>query len=91
MAMVRRYAPARTALEFHYTPNHGSWLHIAESELSVLSKPCLHRRIATLETLRHETKAWEHEGNAKQIGVDWRYTTEDARMKLKRLDPQYQG
>jgi DDE superfamily endonuclease len=78
-------------LELHYTPKHGSWLNLAEIELSVLSKPCLHRRIADLETLRHETKAWEQERNAKQTGVDWRFTTEDARMKLKRLYPQYQG
>jgi hypothetical protein len=78
-------------LEFHYTPKHGSWLNIAEIELSVLSKQCLYRRIADLETLRHETKAWEQERNAKQTGVDWRFTTEDARIKLKRLYPQYQG
>jgi hypothetical protein len=78
-------------LEFHYTPKHGSWLNIAEIELSVLSKQCLHRRIADLAMLRHETKAWEQERNAKQSGVDWRFTTADARIKLKRFYPQYQG
>jgi len=78
-------------LEFHYTPKHGSWLNIAEIELSVLSKQCLHRRIADLETLRHETQAGEQERNANQTGVDWRFTTEEARIKLKRLYPQYQG
>jgi DDE superfamily endonuclease len=78
-------------LELHHTPKHGSWLNIAEIELSVLSKQCLHRRIADLATLRHETKAWEHERNAKQTGVDWQFTTEDARIRLKRLYPQYQG
>jgi hypothetical protein len=78
-------------LELHHTPKHGSWLNIAEIELSVLSKQCLHRRIAALGTLRHEIKAWEHERNAKQTGVDWHFTTEDARIRLKRLYPQYQG
>jgi hypothetical protein len=78
-------------LELHYTPKHGSWLNIAEIELSVLTKQCLDQRIADLETLRHETKAWEHERNAKQTGVDWQFTTEDARIRLKRLYPQYQG
>ena len=78
-------------LELHYTPKHGSWLNIAEIELSVLSKQCLDRRIADLEILRQETQAWEHERNAKQTGVDWQFTTEDARIRLKRLYPQYQG
>ena len=78
-------------LELHHTPKHGSWLNIAEIELSVLSKQCLNRRIAELETLRHETKAWERERNAQQTGVDWQFTTEDARIRLKRLYPQYQG
>jgi hypothetical protein len=77
-------------LEIHDTPKHGSWLHSAEIELSVLTKQCLHRRIAAIDTLRQETKAWEHERNAKQTGVDWQFTTEDARMRLKRLYPQYQ-
>jgi hypothetical protein len=77
-------------LEIHYTPKHGSWLNIAEIELSVLTKQCLNRRIATIEMLQQETKAWEHERNAKQTGVDWQFTTEDARIRLKRLYPQYQ-
>jgi hypothetical protein len=57
----------------------------------VLSKQYLDRRMADLETVRHETKAWEHERNAQQTGVDWQFTTEDARIRLKRLYPQYQG
>jgi hypothetical protein len=77
-------------LEIHDTPKHGSWLHIAEIELSVLTKQCLHRRIAAIDTLRQETKAWEHARNAKQTGVDWQFTTENARIRLKRLYPQYQ-
>jgi DDE superfamily endonuclease len=77
-------------LEIHYTPKHGSWLNIAEIELSVRTKQCLDRRIAAIETLQQETKVWEHERNAKQTGVDWQFTTEDARIRLKRLYPQYQ-
>jgi hypothetical protein len=77
-------------LEIHYTPKHGSWLNIAAIALSILTKQCLDRRIAALETLQQETKAWEHERNAKQTGVDWHFTTEEARIRLKRLYPQYQ-
>jgi hypothetical protein len=77
-------------LELHYTPKHGSWLNMAEIERSVLTKQCLDRRIPAIETLRQETKAWEHERNTKQTGVDWQFTTEDARIRLKRLYPQYQ-
>ena len=77
-------------LEVHYTPKHGSWLHIAEIELSVLTKQWLDRRIAEIETLRQETKAWEHERHAQQAGVDWQFTAADARSRLKRLSPQYQ-
>jgi hypothetical protein len=84
---ARRLAPR---LAIHYTPKHGSWLHIAESELRVLTQPCLDRRIAEIEMLRQATKAWEHARNAKQTGVDWQLTTDDARMRLKRLYPQYQ-
>jgi DDE superfamily endonuclease len=78
-------------LELHHTPKHGSWLNIAEIELSVLSKQCLDRRMADLETVRHETKAWERKRNTQQTGVDWQFTTEEARIRLKRLYPQYQG
>ena len=78
-------------LEIHYTPKHGSWLNIAEIELSVLTKQCLDRRIPAIETLRQETQAWEHERNSKQTSVDWHFTTEDARIRLKRLYPQYQN
>ena len=78
-------------LEVHSTPKHGSWLHIAEIAWSVRTKQCLKRRIAASETLRQETKAWEHDRNAKQTGVDWHCTTENARIRLTRLYPQYQG
>ena len=76
-------------LEIHHTPKHGSWLNIAECELSVLAGQCLNRRLGNLETLRRETAAWQRERNAAQTGVDWRFTTEDARIKLKHLYPQF--
>jgi len=74
-------------LEIHYTPKHGSWLDIAEIELSVFTKQCLARRIADIETLRREAKAWAARRNAQQTGVDWHFTTADVRVKLKRLYP----
>jgi hypothetical protein len=77
-------------LEIHHTPKHGSWLNIAEIELSVLTKQCLDRRIPDMETLQAETKAWEQDRNARQKGVDWQFTTQDARIKLKHLYPQIQ-
>jgi hypothetical protein len=75
-------------LEIHYTPKHGSWLDIAEIELSVFTKQCLTRRISEIETLRREAKAWATRRNKEQTGVDWQFTNEDARTKLKRLYPQ---
>jgi hypothetical protein len=76
-------------LEIHYTPKHGSWLDMAEIELSVLARQCLDRRISDKATLVHEVKHWERERNANQNRVDWHFTTEDARTKLKRLYPVY--
>ncbi len=78
-------------LEIHHTPKHGSWLNIAEIELSTLSMQCLDRRIPDIDTLRYETKRWEQNRNTSQKGVDWQFTTRDARIKLKRLYPQYQN
>ena len=77
-------------LEIHYTPKHGSWLNVAEIELSVFTKQCLDRRIPDMSTLQQEAKAWYRKRNANQKGVDWQFTTEDARVKLKRLYPQIQ-
>ena len=74
-------------LEIHSTPKHGSWLNMAEIELSVLSRQCLDRRIPDTPTLEEEVAVWEHERNAKGATVDWRFTTADARIKLKRLYP----
>ncbi len=77
-------------LEIHYTPKHGSWLNMAEIELSVLAGQCLDRRIGSDEELRREVSAWEEERNERQVGVDWQFTTADARIKLRRLYPVIQ-
>lgn len=74
-------------LEIHYTPKHGSWLNMAEIEFSILSKQCLNRRIPDQETLIREVAAWEDERNAQPTPMKWRFTTKDARIKLKRLYP----
>ena len=74
-------------LEFHYTPKHGSWLNMAEIELSVLQRQCLARRIADESTLVHEIAVWEKQRNEKQATIDWRFSVTDAREKLKRLYP----
>ena len=73
--------------EWHYTPKHGSWLNMAEFELSVLSGQCLDRRIPDKQTLTEEVAAWEYARNKKHVKADWQFTTADARVKLKRLYP----
>ncbi len=73
-------------LEIHYTPKHASWLDMAEIELSVLSRQCLDRRIPDKDTLVREVTAWMHDRNVQQSTTDWRFTTPDARIKLKRLN-----
>ena len=78
-------------LEIHYTPKHGSWLNMAEIELSVLGRQCLSRRIPDQDALRHEVAAWQTQRNATARTVDWRFTTKDARIKLKKLYPSFQG
>ncbi len=75
-------------LEIHYTPKHGSWLNMAEIELSVLARQRLDRRIPDKDALRLETIAWEEERNAMESAIDWRLTTADARIKLKHLYPE---
>jgi hypothetical protein len=77
-------------LEIHYTPKHGSWLNVAEIELSVLNRQCLNRRIESMAGLRREVAAWEAARNEKQVGVRWQFTTADARVKLRRLYPVIQ-
>jgi hypothetical protein len=77
-------------LEIHYTPKHGSWLNIAECELSVLARQCLRTRTPSLPALARKVTPWARDRNARQRGVDWQFTTENARIKLKRLYPQVQ-
>lgn len=78
-------------LEFHYTPKHGSWLNMAEIELSVLTRQCLDRRIRDQQILKQEIAAWEQQRNNLGNRADWRFTTADARIKLKRLYPSIQN
>lgn len=75
-------------LEIHYTPKHGSWLNVAEIELSVLKRQCLPERIAELALMRKVTGAWNENRNARQTKVNWQFTCADARIKLKRLYPK---
>lgn len=76
--------------EWHYTPKHGSWLNIAEMELSVLARQCLDRRIPDMAALHREVDAWQKKRNAAVVKVDWQFTTTDARIKLKKLYPTIQ-
>jgi hypothetical protein len=78
-------------LELHDTPKHGSWLNMAEIELAVLAEQCLDRRLADRATLEREVPAWQTARNATGRGVDWRFTSEDAPIKLKHLYPAIQG
>lgn len=78
-------------LEIHYTPKHGSWLNIAEIELSAMTKQCLGRRIPSLMDLNLELQEWEIERNKLQKWVEWQFTTDDARIKLRRLYPQFKS
>ncbi len=78
-------------LEFHFTPKHGSWLNMAEIELSVLSRQCLDRRIPDEATLKREIKAYENRRNAAKATINWRFTSGDARLKLHRLYPSISG
>jgi hypothetical protein len=77
-------------LEIHYTPKHGSWLNMAEIELSVLAGQCLDQRIESMDRLRREVEAWELVRNERQVGVHWQFTTADARIKLRKLYPVIQ-
>jgi hypothetical protein len=78
-------------LEIHYTPKHGSWLNMAEIELSVLQRQCLDRRLGDRVTLEQEVAAWVAARNGTAVRIDWRFTTADARIKLKRLYPVIQA
>jgi hypothetical protein len=91
-SLYEKFQPAEarrllSRLEIHYTPKHASWLNIAEIELRVLSGQCLNRRIPDKQTLKKEVHAWQKQRNFLAAKVDWQFTTEDARIKLKRLYP----
>lgn len=93
-ALYELYNPERAKaildkIEFVFTPKHGSWLNMAECELSVLSKQCLNRRIADKQSLISETQIWEQQRNQKQVVTNWQFTNKQARIKLKRLYPTY--
>lgn len=90
--LYEAFDPARARriarkLEWHYTPKHGSWLNVAECELAALSAQCLDRRIGSIGHLRTLVAAWEEERNERRVGVNWRFTTADARIKLRSLYP----
>jgi transposase len=92
-ALYETFVPAEARrlcerLEVHYTPKHGSWLNMAEIELSVLARQCLDRRIPDCEALAGEVGAWEAERNAAESSIDWRFTSDEARIKLKHLYPE---
>jgi hypothetical protein len=92
-SLYQAFAPAEALriaqkLELVHTPKHGSWLNVAECELSALTRQCLGRRIAERETVATQAAAWSRQRNEVQIGVNWHFTTEDARTRLKRLYPK---
>lgn len=76
-----------TKIEWHYTPEHGSWLNIAEIELSVLSRQCLNRRISSAKQIEEQVHTWQNNRNQAKAVVNWQFTTADARTKLRRLYP----
>jgi hypothetical protein len=92
-SLYKKYPPEEARriirkLEIHYTPKHGSWLDIAEIELNVMTRQCLSRRIESIDALRNELAAWEHERNCRQTTVNWQFTTKEARIKLVSLYPE---
>ena len=94
-ALYEVFAPAEAKriadrLDIHYTPRHGSWLNMAEIEISVLSRQCLAERMDNLALLESEINAWQKKRNMTASKVDWRFTTDNARIKLKRLYPSLQ-
>jgi len=94
-SLYKAFAPAEARrildkLEIHHTPKHGSWLNMAEIELSILSRQCLDRRIPDQDALKKEVAAWQEKRNAIARPMEWRFTTEDARIKLKNLYPTLQ-
>jgi DDE superfamily endonuclease len=94
-ALYQAFPPAEAKrlldkLEIHHTPPHGSWLNMAEIELAALSRQCLDRRLPDQETLTREVAAWEQRRNSTACTISWRFTTADARIKLKHLYPSFE-
>ncbi len=92
-SLYEAFAPAEALrianrLELIHTPKHGSWLNVAECELSVMTRQCLSDRLADMGKIHRRVGPWSHQRNARQIGVDWQFTADDARIKLKRLYPK---
>lgn len=87
-AEARRLA---SRLEIHYTPKHGSWLNMAENELAALTTQCLDRRIGSVEKLKHEVSAWVTKRNASSVRINWRFTIDRAREKLRKVYPHIQS
>lgn len=93
-ALYQAFEPAEAhrligRFEFHYTPKHASWLNIAECELSALARQCLDRRIGDMATLEKEVRSWVNKRNQSSTKIDWRFTTADARIKLRKLYPSF--
>lgn len=93
-ALYEAYPPEQAKalwdrFEFVYTPKHGSWLNVAEVELNVMIRQCLNRRIESIQTLSREVAAWQARRDGMEAKVDWQFTTQDARIKLKRLYPTF--
>jgi hypothetical protein len=91
-SLYERFSPAEARriaekIEWHYTPEHASWLNIAECEISVLKRQCLKSRLPDMETVEQKVTAWQKQRNQMQTTIDWRFTADDARNKLKRLYP----
>ena len=95
-SLYEAFAPAEARriaerLEIHFTPKHGSWLNMAEIEIGVMARQCLDRRLGNQHILRNEINAWQKQRNEEAISVNWRFTTDDARTKLKSLYPSIQS
>jgi hypothetical protein len=95
-ALYQTFAPAEARalyqrLELHYTPKHASWMNMAEIELSALTRQCLNRRLENSLTVKREVSAWEKQRNKQKTKIHWQFTTADARIKLRRLYPTYDG
>ena len=92
-ALYERFAPAEarrlaSRFEWHYTPEHGSWLNMAECELSVLSRPCLRRRLGSITEVARKVATWQQRRDKAKVTIRWQFTTADARIKLRRLYPE---